>query len=197
MPELPVTDVRLPELHLPEIDRDQIVRSLSEIRLPEIDLSTIDLPKLELPDFDLPKIDRPSFDLSSIDIGKALAGAAALLHIGRPAARRRSRSRWSLAIGVAIVAGLASWALLSNPTARERIGRSARGLRQRIDARQMPTDILEIDADDPIAFTAAETAPIVSAAYDDGSGPAETGYPDGLGIGDDGTSPVIEAGHEA
>ena len=34
MPELPVKEVRLPELHLPEIDRDQIVSSLSGLRLP-------------------------------------------------------------------------------------------------------------------------------------------------------------------
>jgi len=36
MPQVPVKEVRLSELHLPEIKRDDIVRSLSEIRLPEI-----------------------------------------------------------------------------------------------------------------------------------------------------------------
>ena len=48
MPELPVKEGRLSELHLPEIKRDDIVRSLSEIRMPDVDLK-FDLPKIDLP----------------------------------------------------------------------------------------------------------------------------------------------------
>ena len=38
MPELPVKETRLPELHLPEISRKDIMRSLSEMRMPDVDL---------------------------------------------------------------------------------------------------------------------------------------------------------------
>jgi hypothetical protein len=71
MPELPVKEIRLSELHLPEIKRDEIVRSLSEIRLPSLDLSSVERPKVELPD----RIGR--IDWRSIDVTSALAGAAA------------------------------------------------------------------------------------------------------------------------
>lgn len=196
MPELPAMDLRLPDLHLPEIDRDQIVRSLSEIHLPEVDLPSIERPKIELPDIDVSKIDWPKIDLSSIDIGKAIAGAAAMAHIRRrPAARRR---RWRLAVGALIVAGLAGWAVLSNPSARERADRAIRGLRERIDARRGSADSLEVDTDEPVAFTAAETAPIQPAPYADVDGGAETPYPDGLGVShDDGDTASEESGSPA
>ena len=42
-------------------------------------------------------------------------------------------------------------------------------------------DMLEIDVDDPVAFTAAETAPIDPLPYADGTTADVTGYPDGLG----------------
>ena len=43
MPELPVKEGRMSELHLPEISRNDIMRSLSEIRMPDVDLSKVEL----------------------------------------------------------------------------------------------------------------------------------------------------------
>jgi hypothetical protein len=138
VPELPVQEVRLSELHLPEIKRDEIVRSLSEVRVPTHDLAAIERPRVALPD----SIRR--FDWRSIDLGGALAGAAALARLGRPLARR---SRWPYVAGALIVAGVASAVILASPPVRERAGRAIRDLRARIDERTGRDDGLEIDAD--------------------------------------------------
>ena len=138
MPELPVQEVRLSELHLPEIKRDEIVRSLSEIRVPTLDLAAIERPRIVLPD----SIRR--FDWRSIDLGGALAGAAAIARLGRPLARR---SRWPYVAGAVVVVGVASAVILANPAIRERAGRAVRDLRARIDERTGPDEGLEIDAD--------------------------------------------------
>ena len=54
MLELPVQDVHLPELHLPEL------------HLPE----------------SVSNFEWPTVDLSAVDVGKAVASAAAAMHIG-------------------------------------------------------------------------------------------------------------------
>src|SRR4029077_20550513 len=82
VPELPVQEVRVSELHLPEIKRDEIVRSLSEVRLPTLDLAAIERPRIALPE----SIRR--FDWRSIDLAGAVAGAAAIARLGRPPPRR-------------------------------------------------------------------------------------------------------------
>jgi len=161
MPQLPTKESRLPELHLPEISRDDIMRSLSE-RMPDVDLSKVERPKFEMPD---------------IDLGKAMAGAAAAAHIGR-----RSRSRWPFAVGGLIIAGVATAAVLSNETVRAKIAGAFDALRERVAAmRSTGYEDLDIDRDDPIAFDAAETAPITETSpYSDD--PLETApYPSGLG----------------
>lgn len=163
MSELPVKEGRLSELHLPEISRDDIMRSLSEIRMPDVDLTNLELPK---------------FDRPSVDIGKALAGAAAAAHIGR----RSRRTRWPLAVGGLIVAGVAFAAVLNNQTLRTRLANAIDALRGRLMAmRADADDRLEMDSDDPIAFSAAETAPIAPMPHADGVTSDVTGYPDGLG----------------
>ena len=53
-------------------------------------------------------------------------------------------------------------------------------------------DLLDIDRDDPIAFDAAETAPIESAPYGDDTTTEATGYPDGLGNDRDNGTPAFE-----
>ena len=166
MPELPVKETRLPELHLPEISRKDIMRSLSEMRMPDVDL----------PD-SVTKRDWPKFEMPDVDIGKAVAGAAAAAHIGR-----RSRSRWPFAVGGLIVAGLATAAILSNETIRAKIANGLDALRERFAAmRSSGYDELDVDRDDPIAFDAADTAPITETSpYSEGS--ADTApYPSGLG----------------
>jgi hypothetical protein len=160
MPELPVKETRMSELHLPEINRSDIMRSLSEIKMPDVDLS---------------KVERPKFDLP--DIGKALAGAAAAAGIGR-----RARPRWPFAVGGLILAGLATAAILSNETIRSKIAAGFEALRERVSAMRS-TDYDELDIDhDPIAFDAAPTAPIETSPYSDGStADATADYPSGLG----------------
>jgi hypothetical protein len=154
MLELPVQDVHLPELHLPELHVPQSVSNF----------------------------EWPTVDLSSIDVGKAVAGAAAAVHIGR----RRSRPRWPLAVGGLLAAGLAGWAVLGNEAARARIVGAVSAIRERISAaRSNRLGWLETDAHDPIAFPAAETALIEATEFD---------YPAGLGSNNgDGTSVLVGA----
>ena len=156
MPELPVQEVRLSELHLPEIKRDEIVRSLSEVRVPTLDLAAIERPRIALPD----SIRR--FDWRSIDLGGAVAGAAAIARLGRPLARR---SRWPYVAGAVIVVGAASAVILASPAVRERAGRAIRDLRARIDERTSPDEVLEIDLDALPSVEAIEsTIPSLDAA---------------------------------
>jgi hypothetical protein len=185
MPELPVKDVRLSELHLPELKRNDIMRALSEIARPEIDLSKVERPRIDLPDSVSnlgPKVDR-----LSADIGKAVAGAAAAVHIGR----RAKRPRWPLAAGGLIVAGLAAWAILTNETVRARLTAIANAVRQRL-ASMRTDDGLEIDRDDAVAFDAAETHPVEPAPYSDTAAVDATGYPDGLGSNNGDGIPAFE-----
>jgi hypothetical protein len=159
MLELPVQDVHLPELHLPELH----------------------LPELHVPQ-SVANFEWPTVDLSSIDVGKAVAGAAAAVHIGR----RRSRRRWPLAVGGLLAAGMAGWVVLGNEAARARIAGAVGAIRERIAAaRWNRHGELEMDADDPIAFPAAETALIEATEFD---------YPAGLGSNNgDGTSVLVGA----
>ncbi len=170
MPELPVKEIRLSDLHLPEINRDDIMRSLSEIRMPDVDLKKMERPKFDLPD-SVSKRDWPS-----IDIGKAVAGAAAAAHIGR-----QRRSRWPFAVGGLILAGVATAAIMSNETVRARISAAIEGLRERVASMRSGYDGLEIDRDDAIAFDAAETMPIQPSPFTEDSTAEATSYPDGLG----------------
>jgi hypothetical protein len=117
--------------------------------------------------------------MPSMDIGKAVAGAAAAVGIGR-----RSHSRWPFAVGGLILAGLATAAILSNETIRARIASGLEALRERIAAmRSTDYDELDIDQDEPIAFDAASTAPITETSpYSEGStADATADYPSGLG----------------
>jgi hypothetical protein len=162
MPELPVKEVRPSELHLPEIKRDEIVRALSEIHLPEIDL---------------PRIERPDVDLSARSFGRVATGIAVALGL----VTRPRRSRWPLAVGGLIVAGLAAAAVLSNTTVRARLSSGAAALRHRVGAMRQGDDGLEIGPDDAIAFPAAETAEIEATPFADASTIDATGYPTGMG----------------
>ena len=188
MPELPVKESRLPELHLPEIDRDDIARSLSEIRLPDVDLSKLERPKVVLPKA-VSNFEWPRFDISAADIRKALASVAVAAHL-RP---RPRQSRWPFAVGGLLVAGVATWAVLSNEAHRARLANGASAVRDRIASmRSNDRDQLEIDPDEAIAFTAAETAPIETPSYSDATMIDATGYPEGLGADRDNGAPAME-----
>lgn len=145
MPELPVREVRLPELHLPEIDRDHIIGTLSG-RLPNVELPTIGRPGSERDErsggFDWRAIDWPA-----IDLGPALAGAGALVRLGSRA-RPLVRSRWAVAAGVVVATSLAAAAILAQPVVRERAGRTFRTVRDGVRERMGGTDDrLDVDAD--------------------------------------------------
>ena len=188
MPELPVKESRLPELHLPEIDRDDIARSLSEIRLPDVDLSKLERPKVVLPKA-VSNFEWPRFDISAADIRKALASVAVAAHL-RP---RPRQSRWPFVVGGLFVAGVATWAVLSYEAHRARLANGANAVRDRIASmRSNDRDQLEIDPDEAIAFTAAETAPIETPSYSDATMIDATGYPEGLGADRDNGAPAME-----
>jgi hypothetical protein len=166
MPELPVKEVRLPELRLPEIDRDQIVSSLSGLRLPSVDISTIERPRFGRSQresgFDLRTI-----DWRAIDLGPAIAGATALVRVGSRA-RPLVRSRWVVVVGVVVVVGAATAAVLASPAGRKMTDKAVRGVRARVDRSSDAPDRLEIDADlgdiEPDVETIAED--VVSAVGD-------------------------------
>ena len=145
MPELPVKEIRLTELHLPEIKRDDIVRSLSEMRLPAVELPAVELPRIQR--------DPSRFDWRSIDLGAAVASATALASASRPLFRR---SRVTIAAGAIVVVGIVVAAALAMPPVRQRAGASVRRVRDRVDARMTPSDVLELEDDQVDALTAGE-----------------------------------------
>ena len=108
MPELPTMEGRLPELRLPEITRDDIVRSFSEIRRPDIDLAAIEWPKVDL----------SRIEVTRDDVDKAILGVATAARLVRPAVRS---SRLPIALGFLAVAALATFAILSRPSVRDRL----------------------------------------------------------------------------
>jgi hypothetical protein len=136
MPEPPVKQSRLSELHLPEMKRDDIVRSLSEIRLPAIDLPAIELPHGER--------GSSRFDWRSVDLAAAFASAAALAERGRPYVRR---SRVTVVAGTVVVVGLIAAALVATPAVRQRAGATVRRVRERVDGRMTTADVLELEDD--------------------------------------------------
>jgi hypothetical protein len=156
MPELPVKDLRLSELHLPEIKRDDIVRTLSE-KLPSVDLSAVQLPGRD-------RQEGSRFDWRSIDPAAALAGLAAVGRIGRPLVRRW---RWGLAAGVVVAVGVAT-AVLANKDVRDRAGRTVGKLRDKARTRMDRADVLEIDDD----IEVPELTEAVEAVADDPPTPA-------------------------
>jgi hypothetical protein len=198
MPELPVLEARLSELHRPEITRADIMRSLSDIHMPDFDLPRFERPSIEMPDA-ISKFEWPRIDLPSVDVGKAMAGAAAAAHIGR----RRQPARWPLAVGAlvvaVVVAGLVAWAIQSNETLRARLASGTAAIRKRLAAvRPNRYDQASLDHVHPIAFDAAETAPIEASPYVDDTTIEPAGYAADLGSDDgDGIAVAEESGSPA
>jgi hypothetical protein len=196
MPEFTVKEIRLPELHLPEIKREDIVRSLSGVRMPAVDLAKA---KRTIGNV-------PAVTLTTSDVGKLVAAAAAVARFARPtpsrsrwlagAFRRDSRSpvariiqpranrsRRPLVIGLLVAAALGAWALLRRPDVRQRVDEVAQRARTRFDELRAGSGV---DETEPIAFSAAETAPMEADGFvtptDDGtSGATGSDYPEGLG----------------
>jgi hypothetical protein len=201
MPRLTLREVHLPEVHLPELRRlpdmrrEDIARALGDARpeveldlpkfeMPKFDLAKLEIPRIEAPDSDvidkaraeLAKIDLPNVDLSKIDLPKAVATAAQAAGIVK-ASRRPSRGR--MVLGALVVLGIVGFALATSPVFRPRIEALARRARQRLDERRGKTA-------GPVAFDAAETAPVQDSPYSASApygspfdGPSE--LPEGLG----------------
>jgi len=168
MPELPVKEVRLPELHLPEIDRDQIVSSLAGLRLPAMDITTIERPRFGR-QARIGRFGLPAIDWRSIDLGPAVVGIAALGRLGSRA-RPLARTRWVVAAGVVVMAGVATAALIATPAVRERASRTVRDVRARMgpaasgDGLEVEADLADITADVETAAGDAVKATIDEAA---------------------------------
>jgi hypothetical protein len=147
MPEFTVKEVRLPELHLPEIKRDDIIRSLSGVRLPDVALARARGTTIKI----------PTVTMSGSDVGKLIAAGAALARFARPmpgrgvrlngrfgrrsrsplvriVQPRRRRARWPYALGAFLIVSLGAWAVLRQPSVRQRVAGVMRDARQRIDA---------------------------------------------------------------
>ena len=134
MPELPTMEGRLPELRLPEITRDDIVRSFSEIRRPDIDLAAIEWPKVDL----------SRIEVTRDDVDKAILGVATAARLVRPVVRS---SRLPIALGFVAVAALATFAILSRPSVRDRLAVAARDAQRRIDEARGGPALLEVEDD--------------------------------------------------
>ena len=147
MPELPTMEGRIPELRLPEISRDEIVRSLSEIKRPDIDLAAIEWPKVDL----------SRIEVTRDDVDKAILGVATAARLVRPAVRS---SRLPLALGFLAVAAIATFALLSRPTVRDRLATAARDAQRRIDDARGGTALLEVEDDIAIEDVTADAVAI-------------------------------------
>ncbi len=121
---------------------------------------------------------------------------AAATHAATHLVPRARRSRWSLAVGGLIVAGVVAGvaaAALSNTAVRARLSNGAATLRERMTSiRQGDAAQLEVGHDDAIAFDAAETATIGAPPFADATRIDATGYPAGLGSDHDDGSTVPE-----
>jgi hypothetical protein len=180
MPELPVKEVRLPELHLPEITREEIIRTLSEARRPDFDLRWFDRPRRPTrSDVLMSRLGswRPAARASSVprvapptvDLARLATAALGVVGIARPRpARRRGlrprlgRSGWGLVAGLVVAAGIGVVVVGRNQAARERFGSLTRGVGSRFTGiRNRTPETLEVEPDDPNA-----TAPMSIDATD-------------------------------
>lgn len=185
MPELPTIEGRIPELRLPEISRDEIVRSLSEIRRPDIDLNAIEWPKVDL----------SRIEVTREDVDKAILGVATAARLVRPAVRS---SRLPLAIGFVAVAALATFAILSRRSVRDRLALAAKDAQRRIDDVRSGTEILEVEDDIAIdeATPDAVAIPIEPDAFSHVPEAVEESVADAVDEALDGTAAVAPGAHE-
>lgn len=207
MPVLPVKEHRGSDLlrDLRDMSRDDILRAVSEM-LPDVDLSKLERPKVDRPRIDLSKVEMPAaianLDWPNVDVTKAMSGAgkvvadagkavsdaASSVHIGR----RKQRSRWPMAVGGLMVAGLITWAVLANEAIRTRISEAIASTRERlVSMGSKDEEFFDLGPGDAVAFDRAETAPLEEAPFSDVSDAAPAPYPDGLGAERNG-SPAFE-----
>jgi len=133
---------------------------LNDLHLPEMP----DRPTLDLPEFTMPK-----FEMPDIDVPKTLTAAATAVGLVKPA-----RPRWPYALGAGLLlAAGAAIIALNWDSIRARLSAGVSMAQEQIA--QMRS---ERDTDEPVAFTAAETAP---QRPSETTGDTGAEYPDGLG----------------
>jgi hypothetical protein len=157
MIESPVRESRLPELHLPD------------------SVTNFEFPKFEMPSVDVGKAVKDAKSAVG-DAASAVSDAASNVHIGRP----QRRSRLPFAVVGLVAAGLIGWIVFSQETIRARLAAGSRALRVQMAAVREGIARGKADHDDAVAFTASETAPMVTSPLDDTPGYGSD-YPSGLG----------------
>jgi hypothetical protein len=80
-----------------------------------------------------------------------------------------------------IAAALAGWALATNAALRERLMAGIQTGRQKVSEWLSGGSSSEVGADEPIAFTAAETEPIAESPFAPATNRGTPDYPEGLG----------------
>ena len=132
---------------------------LSDLRLPEMP---------ERPTIDLPEFNVPSFEMPDIDVPKALNAAAVAVGLVKPA-----RPRWPYALGAGLLLAAGAVIALNWAPIRARLNAMVAMATEQVSRMQSAQD-----ADDPVAFTAAETKP---QRPSETTGETGADYPDGLG----------------
>ena len=145
----------------------------SDLRLPEFER-----PNIDLKDMKLPKIDLSDIDMPKVDVGKAVLGAATAVGLAKP-----RRARWPYLVVAGVAVAVTGWALMNAEAIRTRLSRAATWANEQLGAMRSGDEF-----DEPVAFTAAPTAPIAHPADTSLSPSATTDYPsatsdypDGLG----------------
>ena len=157
MIDSPAREVHLPELHLPD------------------SVTNFEFPKFEMPSVDVGKAMSDARSAVS-DAASAVGDAASNIHIGRP----KRRSRLPFAVVGLVAAGLIGWIVMSQETIRTRLAAGSRALRVQVAAVREGIARGRADHGDAVAFTASETAPMVTSPLDDVPG-YTSDYPSGLG----------------
>ena len=157
---------------------------LTDLHLPDMP----ERPTLDLPEFTVPKTDftMPKFEMPDIDVPKAFTAAATAVGLVKPA-----RPRWPYALGAGLLlAAGAAIIALNWESIRARLSAGVAMAQEQIA--QMRS---ERNDDEPVAFTAAETA---SQRPSETTGDTGADYPDGLGTkGANGTSTEDATASEA
>lgn len=194
MIEMPVKEVRLPELHKPDL---HLPDAVTNFEWPKVDLSSVDVRKAVGGAGDAVReagknageaVGEAGKNAGKAvreagknagkavgDAGKAVSDAASGVRIGRSQPRR-----WPLAVVGLLAAAAAGWVIMTNTALRTRLADGARAVRrQAVDIGSNLSRSLAARREDAVAFPASPTAPMES-AYGDGTGDA-TDYPEGLG----------------
>jgi hypothetical protein len=127
-------------------------------------------PIIDLQDIKLPKVDLPEIEIPKVDVGKAVLGVATAAGLVK-----RRRSRWPYLLGAGVVVAVAAWAV-TNAAIRERLTQAVTAIGERVQAMRGGGQDQE-----PMAFPAAQTAPINEPANLSVPPASNPDYPEGFG----------------